>query len=127
MSILFHVNFNHHGNFNQDFDGKVKYSRFEKYFSNISANLVSDDKFIRMVKACWQLSDYAPPPPVYKLRHKIGGNTDESFEAPAGIQSHGDCITWSQEHSMLEKNAMEKQAKSGKRVRPNDICNYFHH
>ncbi len=74
--------------------------------------MASDDAFVRMVKTCWQLSDYAPAPPIYKLRHKVGG-TDES---PAAIQSHGDCITWKQEQSMLEKQGLDRQAKTGKKV-----------
>lgn len=72
----------------------------------------SDDEFIHMMKSLWNLSDQAPPPPVYKLRHKMSG----CDEAPAAIQSHGDCITWNQEQSMLEEQAAEKYMKSGKKV-----------
>jgi hypothetical protein len=75
-----------------------------------------DEEFKDMMKACWGLSDHAPAPPLYKLRHTAGLSSAE-YEVPIAIQSHGDCITWTQDQSLLEKQAREMEAQKGRKVR----------
>lgn len=64
------------------------------------------------MKECWSLSEYAPPPPISRLRH----GTDRIDKVPMAIQNHGDFIAWQQESSVLEEQSKFLEAQKGRKV-----------
>jgi Ca2+-binding EF-hand superfamily protein len=92
--------------------GYVHYPIFEQYFASLSAAIEDDRMFQELMTNCFALTDKAPPPPVFKLRQGMAGK--HSNETPLAIQTHGDCITWQQEASLIEET--ERRNKQGRRV-----------
>lgn len=92
--------------------GYVPYPAFEQYFASLSAAIDDDGVFQTMMTNCFALTDKAPAPPVFKLRQGGGRRANET---PLAIQTHGDCITWQQEASLIEENET-RQSQQGRKI-----------
>lgn len=104
------------------FDGYVSYPVFEEYFASLSAAIDDDAAFEAMMTGCFQLSSKAAAPPVFRLRQ----GAQHSNATPMAIQTHGDCIAWQQEASIIEEQSRQ-QRKEGRRIIGGYQRNNSHH
>lgn len=73
------------------------------YFANMSALIDSDDEFIDMMRVAFQVDPaIRPPPPDYAM----GKGARAKDLLPMAKKTHGDYITWNQEPSSLEVDAI---------------------
>ena len=99
-------------NTNHNNTAVINYVEFIDMLSDISSMVSDDDIFVDLIRNSFELdpNGCAPAAPDYVV-HQCGGGIDgNKVKAPMARQGHGDCISWNQEQSTLEKRESAKNA-----------------
>lgn len=83
----------------------INYVEFIDMLSDISSMVPDDDDFVDLIRVSFHLdpNGFAPAAPDYVVHQCGAGQSVDKVRAPMARQGHGDCISWNQEQSTLEK------------------------
>lgn len=88
----------------------MDFDLFLQYFANLSSAVENDEDFAEIIISIWDLKDFAPPPPMLKVRK------GREVVTPLALQAHGDLITWQQEQSNIEGIEIKREQQKGRKV-----------